>query len=226
MNEKLNKLVSGTFAILGVMCISSGLIMPNMKFENGNVSKLEVKQQKVAECKSNEIKLKNIEIEMNNTLSSNVSDYLENPNDIENSILKILKLDISNVNVNSVGDYTYTITFNKKIYNGSVKVKDKPLPVVEVMTLNQLSFEINSNLPTDISAYVKETLPDEVKAAVKLDLTNVNPYKAGRYLYSVSYNGKFYTSSITIYEPKSGEIETEKQNENKNIEETEKVPTE
>ena len=29
--------------------------------------------------------------------------------------------------------------------------------------------------------------------------------KPGSYLYSVSYNGKLYTSTVTVYEPKSGD---------------------
>ena len=37
-----------------------------------------------------------------------------------------------------------------------------------------------------------------------LDTSNVDVTKPGSYLYSVSYNGKLYTNTITIYEPKSG----------------------
>ena len=38
-----------------------------------------------------------------------------------------------------------------------------------------------------------------------------NAYKCnhyGRYLYSISYNGKLYTNTITIYEPKFGTTTT------------------
>ena len=41
-------------------------------------------------------------------------------------------------------------------------------------------------------------------AAVRLDISNVDVTKPGRYLYSISYNGKLYTNTITIYEPKFG----------------------
>ena len=106
MNDKLNHLIVGTFTVLGTLCISSGLIMPNLvKFEKTNVGKLEVHQLRISNFKNNEVKLKDIEIEINNTLSLDVKDYLANPNDIEDSVIRRLKLDISNVNANEVGNY-------------------------------------------------------------------------------------------------------------------------
>ena len=124
MNDKLNHLIVGTFTVLGTLCISSGLIMPNLvKFEKTNVGKLEVNQLRISDFKNNEIKLKDIKIEIGNTLSLDIKDYLTNPNDIEDSVIRRLKLDISNVNANEVGNYNYTITYNKKIYNGTVIVK-------------------------------------------------------------------------------------------------------
>lgn len=204
MNDRLNHLVVGTFAVLGTLCISSGLIMPNMvRFEKTEVGKLKVNQLRISDFKNNEIKLKDIEVEVNNTLSVDVKEYLTNPNDIDDSVIKRLKLDTSNVNTNQVGNYNYTITYNKKIYNGTVIVKAKPLPNVESMTLKSLSYEINTAIPNDASLYIQEKLSDEVKAGIKLDLSNVDSKTAGVYLYSVSYNGKFYTNTITIYEPKA-----------------------
>ena len=48
MNDKLNHLIVGTFTVLGTLCISSGLIMPNLvKFEKTNVGKLEVHQLRI-----------------------------------------------------------------------------------------------------------------------------------------------------------------------------------
>ena len=221
MNDKLNHLIVGTFTVLGTLCISSGLIMPNLvKFEKTNVGKLEVHQLRISNFKNNEVKLKDIEIEINNTLSLDVKDYLANPNDIEDSVIRRLKLDISNVNANEVGNYNYTITYNKKIYNGTVIVKAKPLPNVEAMTLKSLSYEINTQLSNDVSLYIQEAVSEEVKAGIKLDLSNVDITTAGVYLYSVSYNGKFYTNTITIYEPKANatlkdnKIKTNEKSEN------------
>ncbi len=206
MTNNLRNFVVGTFSFLGVLCITSGVSMPYLAkaTEKSSVTKLSVTQRKVTNAKSNEIKLKDVKIEVNQLLSLNTADYLANPDDIEDSIVKRLKLDTSNVNTNQVGNYSFTITYNKKIYNGTVMVINKPLPQVSTMTLNSLSFEVGSNLPVDVSSYIKEQLSDEVKAAIILDTSNVDINKPGSYLYSVSYNGKLYTNTITIYEPKSG----------------------
>ena len=197
MTNNLRNFVVGTFSFLGVLSITSGISMPYLAkaTEKSSVTKLSVTQRKVTNAKSNEIKLKDVKIEVNQLLSLNTVDYLANPDDIEDSIVKRLKLDTSNVNTNQVGNYSFTITYNKKIYNGTVMVINKPLPQVSTMTLNSLSFEVGSNLPVDVSSYIKEQLSDEVKAAIILDTS---------YLYSVSYNGKLYTNTITIYEPKFG----------------------
>lgn len=206
MTNNLKNFVVGTFSFLGVLCITSGVSMPYLAkgIDKSSVTKLSVTQRKVTNAKTNEIKLKDVKIEVNQLLSLDTTDYLANPDDIEDSIIKRLKLDTSNVNPNQVGNYSFTITYNKKIYNGTVMVVNKPLPQVSTMTLNSLSFEIGSSLPVDISNYVKEQLSDEVKAAIMLDTSNVDVTKPGSYLYSVSYNGKLYTNTITIYEPKSG----------------------
>ena len=206
MTNNLRNFVVGTFSFLGVLCITSGVSMPYLAkaTEKSSVTKLSVTQRKVTNAKTNEIKLKDVKIEVNQSLSFNTADYLANPDDIEASIVKRLKLDTSNVNTNQVGNYSFTITYNKKIYNGTIMVVNKPLPQVSTMTLNSLSFEVGSSLPVDVSSYIKEQLSDEVKAAIILDTSNVDTNKPGSYLYSVSYNGKLYTNTITIYEPKFG----------------------
>lgn len=223
MDDKLNNIVAGTFTVLGIFSISCGLILPGTtRFESTDTGKLEVLQERVTEIKTNEIKLKDITIEINNYLSTNVGDYLINPSNIDTSFMKTLKLDTSNININAAGTYKYTVTCNKKIYTGTIIVKEKALPNVPSMTLNQLSYELNTALPTDISAYIKEQLSEEVKQAIRIDLSNVNTTKAGIYLYSVSYNGNFYTSTITIYEPKATIIDEEKTETKEEIKENTK----
>lgn len=206
MKNNLNHILVGSFTFLGALCITSGIAMPKMiaSSETSEVVKLSVTQKKVSTCKSNEIKLNDVSIEINNPLSVSAKDYLANPSDIDESIIERLKLDTSNVNTNQVGNYTYTITYNKKIYNGTVIVKAKPLPQVDTLSLNTLSYEVGTTLPTDIKSYVKQALLPEVVAAIKIDLSNVDTSKPGSYLYSISYNGQLYTSTITIYEPKYG----------------------
>lgn len=206
MTNKLRNFTVLSFTFLGCLCITSGVAMPKIiKFETNDVVKLNVTQKKVAKCKSNEINLKEVTIQVENPISASVKDYLTTPDDVENAIISRLKLDTSNVNVNTVGSYTYTVTYNKKIYNGTVNVVAKPLPQVDTMTLNELSIELGGTLPKDVRSYVKENLSDEVINGIRLDTSNVNIEKAGSYLYSISYNGKLYTSTVTIYEPKSGE---------------------
>lgn len=203
-----------SFTFLGCLCISCGIAMPKIiNFETNDVVKLSVSQKKVSKCKSNEIKLKDISIEVEQPLSANTKDYLITPDDIDESIIKNLKLDTSNINVNSVGSYTYTITYNKKIYNGTANIIPKPLPTVDSMTLNELSIELGKDLPKDIRSYIVESLSDEVVNAIRLDVSSVNTQKQGSYLYSISYNGKLYTSTVTVYEPQlrnEDKIEKEK----------------
>ncbi len=207
MKYNLNQIVSGTFAVLGVLCVSSGVAMSNMTPTadvTNEVVKLSVSQKRVTKINNNEIVLKDITLEVNGSLSTNVKDYLKNPDNIDSSIIKKLKLDTSNVILTTAGNYTYTITCNKKVYNGKVIVKDKDDKKLDSLTLNELSFEVGQELPKDLSSYIKETLTDDIKAKIKIDLSNVDITKAGSYQYSINYNGKTYTNNITIYEPKYG----------------------
>lgn len=215
MDKRINNLVIGTFTFLGFLCIISGIAMPDIiKFEKTAVGKLEVRQQRVTNAKNNEIKLKDIVIEADSSLSTYTKDYLLESENIENSVIAQLKLDTSKVNINAAGTYVYTITYHKKIYNGNIIVNPKALPNIDHMTLNSLSYEIGTELSTDLSVYIKEELTDEVKNATRIDLSNVDPKKAGVYLYSISYNGKFYTNTITIYEPQLTKTTTNKKDTN------------
>lgn len=202
LTNKQAKIISLALATWGIILIGSGTAMSLMEkpVEKSKVE-LKVVQKRVAETKSNEIKLKDMELQINEPLSVNIKDYLENPNDIEDNIIKILKLDTSMININQAGTYTYTITYKKKKFNGTFTIKEKPLPEVETMTLKTLNLELGSTLSTDISTYITETLTDEVKANTKLNLSNVNTSQSGNYQYTVTYNGKLYTGTIIIYEP-------------------------
>ena len=201
ITSKQRNIIVATVSIWGFILIGSGVTMNLMSKPATKVTKQEVKitQKRVANMKSNEIRLKEMEQEINQPLSMNIRDYLENANDIEESILQELKLDTSMVNVNQAGSYTYTITYKKKTFNGAFKIKEKPLPDM-ILTLKNLNLELGSALSTDLATYINETLTDEVKANVKLNLTNVNTAQAGSYQYTVTYNGRLYTGTITIYE--------------------------
>ena len=201
MIDKTRTIVISTVACLGILCISSGIAMPMIiKFEEPeNIIKFKITQKRVAKTKSNEIKLKDMESEINTPISVDIKDYLVY--DLDSKILKELKLDTSNINVTQAGSYTYTITYKKKTYNGTYVIKEKPLPTIDKMTLKSLKLTKGATLSTDITSYIVETIPEEAKIAMKLDLSNVNVNAAGTYQYTITYNGKFYTGNIEIYEP-------------------------
>ena len=90
-----------------------------------------------------------------------------------------------------------------------------------VLTLKTLNLEVGSALSTDIQNYITETLTDEVKQNIKLDLTNVNTAQAGNYQYTVTYNGRLYTGTITIYEPNKTENPTKKPDDTTSTDNTE-----
>ena len=225
MSKKLSKkqryIIVGVTAAWGLIFIGSGI---SMSFMNTPITKttkeLKITQKRVANMKSNEILLKPMEQEINQPISMNVKDYLENANDIDNKIINELQLDTSMVNVNQAGDYTYTITYKKKTFNGTFTIKEKPLPDM-VLTLKTLNLEVGSALSTDIQNYITETLTDEVKQNIKLDLTNVNTAQAGNYQYTVTYNGRLYTGTITIYEPIKTENPTKKPDDTTSTDNTE-----
>ena len=198
--KKLCKSISIFSFIAGLFCIYCGMSMQmSLKKIDTSVVKIEVMQNRVKKYQNNEIKLKDVKTFLGESISSNPIDYLKNPNSISSDIIKLLKLDISKVNINNIGEYTYTITFNKKIYNGNITVVKKPLPNIDI-TLNSLSYEVGTTLSTDLSIYIKETLAPEVISSINLDLSEVDVTKPGIYLYSVRYSNRIYTSTITIYE--------------------------
>lgn len=205
LSKKQKYIIAGFTAIWGLVFIGSGISMNLMnKPTTKTIKQLKITQKRVANIKSNEIRLKSMEQEINHPISVNIKDYLENAEDIDNEIINELQLDTSMVNVNQAGNYTYTITYKKKTFNGIFTIKEKPLPNM-VLTLKSLNLEIGSALSTDIQNYISEILTEEVKQNIKLDLTNVNTAQAGNYQYTITYNGRLYTGTITIYEPNKTE---------------------
>ena len=212
LTNKQSKIIAGTIAIWGIILIGSGVTMTlTEKPKPESKIKLKVTQKRISSSKSNEIKLKDIQSQINEPISVNVKDYLENPEDIEEKIIKTLKLDTAMININEAGTYTYTITYKKKKFNGTYVIKEKELPNITI-TLKEINLEIGSTLPTDIQSYINETLTDEVKQNITLDLSNINTTQSGSYQYKVTYNSKLYIGTITIYEPKIIKNEPEKKN--------------
>lgn len=201
LTKKETRIISLALASWGVIMLGSGFTMKSMiKPTEVKKNDLEVVHKRVAEIKTNEIKLKDMELEINQSLSVDVKDYLENLADIDQEVLKSLKLDTSMVKVNEAGSYTYTVSYKKKKYNGTFTIKEKELPNVD-LTINNLRLTIGSPLSTDKQVYIKETLTDEIKNNILIDLTAVDTQKVGNYKYTVTYNGILYTGTIEVYEP-------------------------
>jgi len=93
--------------------------------------------------RENTIKLKNISIEVGENLSNNIGDYLlSGKNNIDD-----YKLDISNVDIKTVGVYSYKVKYNKHTKTGTIKVKDTTKPVVELDSITiGVEEEFNTNL--------------------------------------------------------------------------------
>ena len=201
LTNKESRVLSITLACCGLLMIASGLTMTlsGDKVVVKHTYTLDIAESKVAQAQTNELKLKDMELEINNPLSLNINDYLENASEIEPSILKALKLDTSTVNINQAGSYNYIIQYKKKKYNGVFVIKAKELPKVEI-TLKNLSLEKGSALSTNVSTYISGELTDEVKNNIIINLKDVNTTQPGEYQYTVTYDNKLYTGKIWIYE--------------------------
>lgn len=234
LTRKETKIISAALATWGLIFVGSGVTMNTMVKPTKVIkSDFEVIQQKVSERKTNEIKLKDMELEINQPLSVSVKDYLENLEEIDLSIVRNLKLDTSMVNPQQAGTYTYTIAYQKKKYNGTFTIKEKELPKLD-LTIKNFKMTLNSSLnanPEDLSTYIEEELTEEVKNNIIIDLSQVRTDQEGIYDYTVTYNGTIYKGKIEVYQPQT-KIITPNQttDENENIDEvdnnTQTQPTE
>lgn len=203
LNTKEMKIISIVIASWGIFLIGSGVVMSTKDKPIINTKySLNIKKKKIAQAqaKTNEIKLKDITIEINNPISVNIKDYLENVENISNETLKNLKLDTSLVNINQAGTYQYTITFKKKKYLANIIVKEKELPNMN-FTLKSLTLVTGDSLSTNPKSYITENITDEVLNNITLDLSGVNNQTQGNYKYYIIYKGTKYQGDITITNP-------------------------
>ncbi len=209
MDGKTRIITIATFAFLGVYSITCGSLYP--KYQEAKTPKtsfLLIEQKEVGIKKEVQLKLKEITTEVNIPLSVQITDYLEEP--VTSEVLAELKLDTSEVNVQQPGEYKYTIFYKKKAFEGKVIVKEKELPKVDVrqtITLKTITIKVGEAVPTDISYYILETLSDEIKTNMQLDITQINPNQPGRYNYTITYDGAYYPGTLIVIEDKPS-IET------------------
>ena len=207
LNKKEIQILSVVIAIWGIFFVTTGLIMSGNKKtitkKVYNVS-IEKKQISQVQAKKNEVIVKDITLEEGTPLSTNVKDFLENPNQITEEMLKKLGqgLDTSGVNVNQPGSYTYTISYKKKVYQGKVTVNAKPLPKVTI-TLKEKNMPTTGTISRNIRDYIYEDVTEEVYNNMILDLKEVIAHQKipGKYKYSIIYNDTTYYGDFIIREP-------------------------
>ena len=199
--EKYVRIISvSTLSLLGVFCISSGIMYKSLEDKKNNTNKIliVVEEKQLTKNEDVNLKLKNLTLNINTPLSINVKDYLETT--VTDEVLANLKLDTSNVNVTKKGTYNYSISYKKKVYNGIIVIKENEIVENKLpsITLKTLNITLGNQLSPDISNYVIEPLNDEMKSKMLLDLSNVNINKAGNYQYTIKYDNSIYTGNITI----------------------------
>ena len=219
-NTKQNRILSIFLATSGVFLIGSGLIMNTQKKEVVYTKykvTVSMKNDNGIQEKIEEIKLKDIEIEINNPLSVDIKDYLVNSDEINDSTLKALRLDTSLVNINQAGSYKYTIYYNKKKYIGNIKVKEKELPNF-TLTLKTIKVETKHIISGDPKVFIEGEIPDEVYKNLKLDTSKVDTQNQGDYTYYITYNGVTYQGKVEVRDPSP--IKQTEQEENDEEEKT------
>lgn len=200
--EKHIRIISiATLSLLGVLCISSGIMYKSL--EDNNIEEkilVVVEQKQISKEGDVDLKLKNLTIEVNTPLSVKIIDYLDSA--VNDEVLANLKLDTSNVNVREPGTYNYTISYKKKTYQGIIIVKEKEISTnaLQSITLKTVNINIGTTLPTDVSNYVIEPLTDDIKNTMLIDLSKVNVNLAGNYQYTITFNNSIYTGTIVVTE--------------------------
>ena len=224
-NDKEIKILSGVIMVWGIVFIGSGVVM-NSKVKpiiHTNYS-VDISQKKIAEAqaKTNEIKLKEIKIELNTPISVDIKDYLEDYENLDEATIKALKLDTSLVNINEAGTYQYNIIYKKKKYIGTIIIKEKELPNV-TFTLKKISIKTGDSLSTNPRSYINEEITEEVLNNMTLDLSQVKTQEQGDYTYYITYKNMKYQGSIEVREPGYIVITPKDQNKKKCPDDAEEV---
>lgn len=208
LNRKEMKVIIIFITIWGLFFTGSGLIMNNNKKIITNINyKLDVKTKKSSQtqAKKIEIELKEIEIEINTPISVNIKDYLVDGENVDENIIKQLELDTSLVNITQAGTYTYTIKYNKKKYQSTVKVKEKELPDMSI-SLKEISLYVGEAIPTDKKFFINESLPEEVYNNIKLEIPEIDTSLQNDYKYYAVYKNTRYEGTIKIRDKGINEI--------------------
>lgn len=204
MKPKTRMILTSSLAILGLAMTSTGVYLEMTSMTKDSIME-ENRNNDIPLEEKLELTLKELTLPLNSSLSMDIQNYIEEP--VENKILQSLILDTSKVDTTKIGTYTYTITYQDQTFSGTIIVEEtvtqeetQPQTENTKLTLKTISLKLGEEVSKDVSYYVTETLTEEMKGQAKLDLSNVVVNKAGSYQYSISYNGMYYTGTITIVE--------------------------
>ncbi len=207
LNKKEIQILSIFIAIWGVFFVISGTVMSmDKKTITKKIYSIDVSTKQISkvQAKKNEIILKDITILEASPLSTSIKDYLKNPDQISDDMLKQLEqnLDTSSVNINQPGTYVYTITYKKKLYQAKITIKAKELPKVNI-TLKEKNMPTTGTISRNIRDYIYEDITDEVFNNMVLDLKEVIAHQKipGKYKYAIIYNDTTYYGDFIIHEP-------------------------
>lgn len=202
-SQKQIRIFSSTLAGFSIFMMISGVVM-NLQNKPIIQTKytVSVEKKKIAEsqAKTDEIKVKDLEIEINNPISVNIKDYLDDIEKLKESTIKALKLDTSLVNINQAGEYKYTITYGKKKYIGTIKVKEKELPNV-TLTLKSIKLQTKESLSSNPRTFIEGEISDEVYNNLTLDISKVDTQNQGDYTYYIIYKGVTYQGKVEVRDP-------------------------
>jgi hypothetical protein len=201
LNKKDNKVIAITLASWGIIMIATSLFIGGGKEPIIKTSySVAINEGQVMQFKTNEIKLKDIEIEINQPISVDIKDYLVDINNLSEETLKALKLDTSLVNINEAGTYQYKIIYKKKTYVGNVKVKQKELPNI-TFTLKTIKLKTKEAISSNPRSFINEEISDEVYNNITLDISKVDTSQQGDYTYYIIYKGVTYQGKVEVRDP-------------------------
>lgn len=113
----------------------------------------------------NTIRLKKVYVELGSELSDDVNDYLASG--VANS--SNYKLDLSMVDKDVIGEYTYKVKHNKNTKNGTIVVRDTTKPVIETSNI-VMNKEETLDLNFIVTSCKDYSLPCSVSFADKKDV--------------------------------------------------------
>lgn len=159
---------------------------------------------------------KNVQVDIGSDLSTDLSDYVR----ASNANLSMMSLDISKVDMNTLGEYQATITFGEENASFTVTVTDTSAPVITLKN-NEIYFENTGTLSlkdivssvTDFSEYEYGFSDDMTLADSKKKMKETLNYDAigdynGEVIAKDTY-GNISVSDFVIHIVETGKIPTD-----------------